>query len=81
MMPSVPSAPTNSRVRSYPADDLRARHEPIGQVLGGRELVRRIRVHRHDQVEVAVTDVADNRRQQAHVGDIALRLFDAFGKT
>jgi hypothetical protein len=25
MMPSVPSLPTNSRVRSYPADDLRAR--------------------------------------------------------
>ena len=32
-------------------------------------------------MEIAVADVSDNRREQTHVRDIALRFFNAFGKT
>ena len=37
-------------------------------------------VHQHQHMEIAVADMADDRRDQAHLGDIGLGLGDAFGK-
>src|SRR5258707_541156 len=45
------------------------------------DFLRVVRVDQRQAMEVALADMTDNRREQTHVRDIALRFFDAFGKT
>ena len=37
-------------------------------------------VHQHQHVEIAVAGMADDRRDQPHLGNVGLGLGDAFGK-
>ena len=37
-------------------------------------------VHQHQHMEIAVADMADDRRDQPHLGDVGLGLGDAFGE-
>ena len=48
--------------------------------LGALDLVGIVHVDQQREVEIAVADMADDRRQQPALGDVALRLGDAFGQ-
>ena len=48
--------------------------------LGARDLVRIVHVDQRRDVEIAVADMADDRRDQARRVDVALRRLDAFGE-
>ena len=54
-------------------------HAPVHR-LGARHLGRVVEIDQEDQVEVAVADVADQRREQAGLGDVPLDRGDAFGE-
>src|SRR4051812_326451 len=58
----------------------RAAHEAVVEGLRPLELGRVVRVHEDRQVEVAVADVADDRRDEAGGVDVALGLVDALGQ-
>ena len=60
-----------------PAHRDRAERHPLGQALRLRPLRRIVRIEQHDQVEVAVADVADDRRDEPRRVDVGLGLEDA----
>ncbi len=57
-----------------------AQHEFVVEVLGRFNLFGILRVNQHEQVEVAVTDVADNRSNKIMRDDIFFSLFQAVCK-
>ena len=50
------------------------------KVFGRVDLLGIVDVHQHQHMEIAVADMADDRRDQPHLGDVGLGLGDAFGK-
>jgi hypothetical protein len=59
----------------------RPRDKAINEFLNLRDFIRIAVVHKRQAMEITVADVSHNRRQQAHVLDIALSFFNALGKT
>src|SRR6185295_19014308 len=57
------------------------RDETIDEFLNLGDFLRAVRVDQRQAMEIAVADVSDNRSEQTHVRDIALRFFNAFSKT
>src|SRR5215475_11216088 len=58
----------------------RAVHQAFAQRLGARRLVGIAQVDQQREMEIAVADMAENRRHQPALGNVALRRRDAFGK-
>ncbi len=54
--------------------------EPRDEFFGPRDLGGIVDIHQHQRVEIAVSDMADDRRDQAYFGNVGFRLGDAFGK-
>src|SRR5271165_1026773 len=55
-------------------------HQPLVEALRFRHLPRVVRIEHDYQVEVAVADMADNRRWQEGGCDVLLRRDNAFGQ-
>src|SRR5438552_4499322 len=58
----------------------RAHVEPGDEFFGERDFLRIVDVHQHQHMEIAVAGMADDRRDQAHFGDVGLGFGDAFGE-
>ena len=56
----------------------RARRSP--KAFGALDLGGVVHVDERTDVEIAVADMADDRRDEAVLGDVALRLLDAIGE-
>src|SRR5580704_12985509 len=54
--------------------------QALDESLDALHLLAVIEVEERRRVEIAVPDMADDRRQEAELGDVALRALDAFGK-
>ncbi len=50
------------------------------RILGALDLVGVVHVDQQRQMEIAVADMAEDRRDQIELGDVALRFGDAFGQ-
>ena len=75
------SCPGRRRARRCRCRPWRWRARPgVDERLGARDFVGVVHVDRMRQVEIAVADMADDRRERAGFGDVALRLDDAFGE-
>ena len=55
-------------------------YHPIVEAFGLRYLLRVVRVEHHGYMEIAVADMADDRRGQKRACDVLLRFGDAFGQ-
>ena len=58
----------------------RALGQPLDEALGRGDLGRIVHVDQRADVEIAVADMADDRRDQSHLVDVAPGLDHAFGK-